>query len=118
MLPIGDGMGLTQIYAAYTANRGQLNILNIVQGSSQPLSPYSYITDSAMPLLQQWQLDVKQNNRFVLVLMKNGKALVSIIQNYGEKISDCLILSGVTALTLPCRANNPIEVTMKPFCDF
>lgn len=48
ILLIGDGMGLAQIYAGMTANRGQLNLgkfLNI--GFSKTNSADSYITDSA-----------------------------------------------------------------------
>ena len=48
ILLIGDGMGLTQIYAGMTANRGRLNLsqfLNI--GFSKTSSADSYITDSA-----------------------------------------------------------------------
>jgi alkaline phosphatase len=48
ILCIGDGMGLSQIYATYTANRGQLNIFQILNiGFSITNSADAYITDSA-----------------------------------------------------------------------
>jgi alkaline phosphatase len=48
ILLIGDGMGLTQIYAGYTGNRGQLNLLQMINiGFSKTYSSDSYITDSA-----------------------------------------------------------------------
>ncbi|WP_259067181.1 alkaline phosphatase [Mucilaginibacter sp. X4EP1] len=48
ILCIGDGMGLSQIYATYTANRGQLNIFQIQNiGFSITNSADAYITDSA-----------------------------------------------------------------------
>ncbi|GGH07105.1 alkaline phosphatase [Mucilaginibacter phyllosphaerae] len=48
ILCIGDGMGLSQIYATYTANRGQLNIFQMLNiGFSITNSADAYITDSA-----------------------------------------------------------------------
>lgn len=48
ILLIGDGMGLTQLYSAYTANYGNLNIFNISDiGFSVTTASDSYITDSA-----------------------------------------------------------------------
>ncbi|WP_262891529.1 alkaline phosphatase [Adhaeribacter radiodurans] len=48
MLLIGDGMGLAQMYAGYTALVGQLNIFNFRNiGLSKTASADSYITDSA-----------------------------------------------------------------------
>lgn len=48
ILLIGDGMGLAQIYAGYTGNYGQLNILQLLNiGFSKTSSSDSYITDSA-----------------------------------------------------------------------
>ena len=45
---IGDGMGLTQIYAGMTANLGKLNLENMpVIGMSKTYSSDAYITDSA-----------------------------------------------------------------------
>jgi len=48
ILLIGDGMGLAQIYAGYTGNFGQLNLLQLLNiGFSKTTSEDSYITDSA-----------------------------------------------------------------------
>jgi alkaline phosphatase len=48
ILLIGDGMGLAQIYAGFTGNRGQLNLLQMRNiGFSKTYSADSYITDSA-----------------------------------------------------------------------
>ena len=48
ILLIGDGMGIGQIYAAYTANKGNLNIFNMnVIGFSHTQSFSDYVTDSA-----------------------------------------------------------------------
>lgn len=45
---IGDGMGVAQLYAGYTANKGQLNILGMpVVGFHFTYSANNYITDSA-----------------------------------------------------------------------
>jgi alkaline phosphatase len=94
ILLIGDGMGLTQIYAAYTANRGQLNILNIpVHGSSITIASDSYITDSAAAATAM-ATGRKTNNRFIGV-DENGKALVSIVQKLRKKnFQTALISSG------------------------
>ncbi|WPU91901.1 alkaline phosphatase [Mucilaginibacter sabulilitoris] len=48
ILCIGDGMGLSQIYSTYTANRGQLNIFQMQNiGFSVTNAADAYITDSA-----------------------------------------------------------------------
>jgi len=48
ILLIGDGMGTAQIYAGYTANKGQLNIMSMpYSGFSITYSADNYITDSA-----------------------------------------------------------------------
>jgi alkaline phosphatase len=48
ILCIGDGMGLSQIYSTYTANRGQLNIFQMQNiGFSITNSADAYVTDSA-----------------------------------------------------------------------
>jgi alkaline phosphatase len=48
ILCIGDGMGLSQIYATYTSNHGQLNIFQMLNiGFSITNSADAYITDSA-----------------------------------------------------------------------
>ena len=48
VLLIGDGMGVAQVYAGITANRGELNISQMRHiGFSQTASADNYITDSA-----------------------------------------------------------------------
>ncbi len=48
ILLIGDGMGLTQIYAGLTGNRGDLNLAHMLNiGFSKTSSADTYITDSA-----------------------------------------------------------------------
>jgi alkaline phosphatase len=48
ILLIGDGMGLAQIYAGYTANFGELNLFKLLNiGFSKTASFNNYITDSA-----------------------------------------------------------------------
>lgn len=47
ILMIGDGMGLSQAYAAYTVNKGQLNIFTMpVTGFSKTYCADRYVTDS------------------------------------------------------------------------
>jgi alkaline phosphatase len=47
ILLVGDGMGLAQIYAGFTVNHGQLNLLSIKNiGFSKTNSATNYITDS------------------------------------------------------------------------
>jgi len=48
ILLIGDGMGLAQIYSGLTANRGELNLSQLLNiGFSKTSAADSYITDSA-----------------------------------------------------------------------
>ena len=47
ILMIGDGMGVTQVYSGYTANKGQLNLFRCNSiGFSKTYSASDYITDS------------------------------------------------------------------------
>jgi alkaline phosphatase len=65
LLFIGDGTGLAQLYAGYTANKGALNIFNMRNiGLSKTSSYDSYITDSA-PGSTAIASGVKTNNRHV-----------------------------------------------------
>lgn len=74
ILLIGDGTGLAQLYAGYTANRGVLNVFNMkYTGLSKTSSYDSYITDSA-PGSTAFSSGVKTNNRWIGV-DHNGKAL-------------------------------------------
>lgn len=65
ILMIGDGMGVAQIYSGYTANRGALNLFNMVNiGFSVTYSSDSYITDSAAGGTAM-ATGTKTNNRYV-----------------------------------------------------
>ncbi|WPV67743.1 alkaline phosphatase [Chitinophaga sp. LS1] len=65
ILLIGDGMGLTQIYSGFTGNRGQLNLLEMLNiGFSKTYSSDSYITDSAAGGTAMAS-GKKTNNRYV-----------------------------------------------------
>lgn len=67
ILLIGDGMGLTQIYAGYTGNKGQLNLLQMRNiGLSKTSSADSYITDSAAGGTAM-ATGHKTNNRYISV---------------------------------------------------
>lgn len=65
ILLIGDGMGLAQVYASYTAAAGQLNLFNFINiGFSKTASADSYITDSAAGATAM-ATGKKTNNRYV-----------------------------------------------------
>lgn len=92
ILLIGDGMGLAQIYAGYTANKGQLNLFNIpTQGFSITNSSDSYITDSAAGG-SAMATGLKTNNRFISV-DENGKPLEAITQHLANKNFKTAIIS-------------------------
>ncbi|MBS7256295.1 alkaline phosphatase [Flavobacterium branchiicola] len=92
ILLIGDGMGLTQIYAGYTANKGQSNLFNIQnQGLSITKSSDSYITDSAAGATAM-ATGHKTNNRFISVDEK-GKPLELITQQLAKKNFKTAIIS-------------------------
>ncbi|PZR29835.1 MAG: alkaline phosphatase [Citrobacter freundii] len=74
---IGDGTGLPQWYAGYTANRGALNVFNMRNTGLSKTSSYdSYVTDSA-PGATAISSGVKTNNKAVGV-DHTGKALTLI----------------------------------------
>ncbi|MFB3388646.1 alkaline phosphatase [Flavobacterium sp. LAR06] len=92
ILLIGDGMGLTQIYAGYTANKGQLSLFNIpTQGLSITKSSDSYITDSAAGATAM-ATGHKTNNRFISV-DENGRSLEVITQQLAKKNYKTAIIS-------------------------
>jgi len=65
LLFIGDGNGLAQLYAGYTANKGALNVFNMRNiGFSKTSSHDNYVTDSA-PGSTAISSGVKTNNRYV-----------------------------------------------------
>jgi alkaline phosphatase len=74
ILLIGDGTGLAQLYAGYTANKGALNVFNMhYTGLSKTSSYDNYITDSA-PGSTAFSSGEKTNNRAVGV-DNTGRAL-------------------------------------------
>lgn len=92
ILLIGDGMGLTQIYSGYTANKGQLSLFNIpTQGLSITKASDSYITDSAAGATAM-ATGHKTNNRFISV-DENGKPLELITQQLANKNYKTAIIS-------------------------
>ncbi|MCP2025435.1 alkaline phosphatase [Flavobacterium sp. HSC-32F16] len=92
ILLIGDGMGLTQIYSGYTANKGQLSLFNIpTQGFSITKASDSYITDSAAGATAM-ATGHKTNNRFISV-DENGKPLELITQQLAKKNYKTAIIS-------------------------
>ncbi len=79
ILMIGDGMGLTQLYSGYTANRGNLNIFKMTDiGFSVTTSSDSYITDSAAGGTAM-ATGTKTNNRHV-GMDSIGRVLPSITE--------------------------------------
>ncbi|HEY0610790.1 MAG TPA: alkaline phosphatase, partial [Chitinophaga sp.] len=94
ILLIGDGMGLTQIYAGYTANRGQLNLFQMANiGFSKTSAADNYITDSAGGGTAM-AIGHKTNNRYIGVDATGVKhpAIPDLIQRYG--MESALISAG------------------------
>ncbi|MBW8050151.1 MAG: alkaline phosphatase [Cytophagales bacterium] len=76
---IGDGMGLSQIYAGLTANRGSLNLERIKYiGLSKTNSANNYITDSGASATA-FATGKKTNNLSIGVDI-NGKPLPTILE--------------------------------------
>ncbi|HAY3538851.1 alkaline phosphatase [Elizabethkingia anophelis] len=77
ILLIPDGTSLPQYYAAFTANKGKLNVFNMkATGLSKTNSSNAYITDSA-PGSTAFATGMKTKNTFVGV-DNEGKALAQI----------------------------------------
>ncbi len=93
ILCIGDGMGLSQIYATYSANRGQLNIFQMLNmGFSVTYSADAYITDSAAGATA-FASGQKTNDRAVGV-DPTGKPLRSLADysaEAGKKTADIVV---------------------------
>ncbi|MEI9911805.1 MAG: alkaline phosphatase [Bacteroidota bacterium] len=94
ILLIGDGTGLAQWYAGYTANKGKLNVFNMRQtGLSKTSSFDNYITDSA-PGATAFSSGSKTNNRAVGV-DHTGKKLILLPEIVRKrKIKTGIITSG------------------------
>jgi alkaline phosphatase len=101
ILLIGDGTGLAQLYAGYTANRGSLNLFQMKNiGLSKTSSYNNYITDSA-PGATSISSGIKTNNRFVGV-DHTGKAVQLIPEIIAtRKIKTGLITCGDIADATP-----------------
>ncbi|WP_225000292.1 alkaline phosphatase [Cesiribacter sp. SM1] len=92
ILMIGDGMGLTQLYSGYAANRGQLNIFNIKDiGFSITTATDSDITDSAAGATAMAS-GSKTNNRHVGV-DSLGNPLVPITEKLKSRGFSTAIIS-------------------------
>lgn len=84
ILLIPDGTSLPQYYAAFTANKGKLNVFNMKStGLSKTNSSNAYITDSA-PGSTAFATGVKTKNTFVGV-DNMGRALAQIPDIIAEK---------------------------------
>jgi alkaline phosphatase len=94
ILLIPDGTSLPQYYAAFTANKGKLNVFNMKStGLSKTNSSNAYITDSA-PGSTAFATGVKTKNTFVGV-DDQGKALAQITDIIvGKGIATGLISTG------------------------
>ncbi|MHA7607510.1 alkaline phosphatase [Elizabethkingia meningoseptica] len=94
ILLIPDGTSLPQYYAAFTANKGKLNVFNMkATGYSKTNSSNAYITDSA-PGSTAFATGVKTKNTFVGV-DSEGKALAQIPDIIAAKgMSSGLISTG------------------------
>ncbi|WP_294318632.1 alkaline phosphatase [uncultured Chryseobacterium sp.] len=100
ILLIPDGTSLPQYYAAFTANKGKLNVFNMkATGLSKTNSYNAYITDSA-PGSTAFATGVKTKNTFVGV-DASGKALAQIPDIIAEKgrVSGLISTGDVTDAT-------------------
>ncbi|KMQ59320.1 alkaline phosphatase [Chryseobacterium angstadtii] len=100
ILLIPDGTSLPQYYAAFTANKGKLNVFNMKStGLSKTNSSNAYITDSA-PGSTAFATGVKTKNTFVGV-DNQGKALAQIPDIIAEKglVSGLISTGDVTDAT-------------------
>lgn len=100
ILLIPDGTSLPQYYAAFTANKGKLNVFNMKStGLSKTNSSNAYITDSA-PGSTAFATGVKTKNTFVGV-DHMGKALAQIPDIIADKglVSGLISTGDVTDAT-------------------
>lgn len=108
ILCIGDGMGLSQLYATYSANRGQLNIFQMLNmGFSVTYSADAYITDSAAGATA-FASGQKTNDRAVGV-DPEGKPLKSLADysaEAGKKTADIAVCELTDATPAAFYAHN------------
>lgn len=100
ILLIGDGMGLAQIYAGLTANRGQLNLSRMLNiGFSKTSAADTYITDSAAGATAM-ATGQKTNNRAIGVdtLNRPLRAIPALLKPWGMK-SGLISMGSVTDAT-------------------
>lgn len=100
ILLIPDGTSLPQYYAAFTANKGKLNVFNMKStGLSKTNSSNAYVTDSA-PGSTAFATGIKTKNTFVGV-DNMGKALAQIPDIVAEKglVSGLISTGDVTDAT-------------------
>ncbi len=100
ILLIPDGTSLPQYYAAFTANKGKLNVFNMkATGLSKTSSFNAYITDSA-PGSTAFATGMKTRNTFVGV-DEAGKSLAQIPDIIAEKgmVSGLISTGDVTDAT-------------------
>jgi alkaline phosphatase len=108
ILCIGDGMGLSQLYSTFTANRGQLNIFQLQNiGFSVTNAADAYITDSAAGATA-FASGQKTNDRAVGV-DPNGKPLTSLAvysAQAGKKTADIVVCELTDATPAAFYAHN------------
>lgn len=100
ILLIGDGMGLAQIYAGLTANRGNLNLSRMLNiGFSKTSAADTYITDSAAGATAM-ATGQKTNNRAIGVdtLNRPLRAIPALVRQWGMK-SGLISMGSVTDAT-------------------
>jgi len=100
ILLIGDGMGTAQIYAAYTKNHGELNMMRCTaSGFSITYSADNYITDSAAGGTAL-SCGTKTNNGYIGIA-PNGDTLTSILELAENKglVTGLVSTSAVTHAT-------------------
>lgn len=108
ILCIGDGMGLAQMYATFTANRGQLNIFQMRNiGFSVTNAADAYITDSAAGATA-FGTGQKTNDRAVGVdaFGKPLKSLAVYANEAGKKTADIVVCELTDATPAAFYAHN------------
>ncbi|MBD1395464.1 alkaline phosphatase [Mucilaginibacter glaciei] len=108
ILCIGDGIALSQLYATYTANRGDLNIFKMLNiGFSVTNSADAYITDSAAGATA-FASGQKTNDRAIGVT-PDGKPLKSLADysfEAGKKTADIVACDLADATPAAFYAHN------------
>jgi alkaline phosphatase len=109
ILLIGDGMGVAQIYAGYTANKGKLNIeRSTYVGFSKTYSANSYITDSGAGATAL-STGCKTNN-YSIGIDKDGKSKENIMEAAEKKgLSTGLVVTCSVTHATPAAFISHIE---------